>query len=164
MHQGKVLFADFGLSFDFTDTNGSTTTGMTSKTPRYCAPEVAEYDPRNTSSDIWSLGVVFLEMAAALKGKKVKDIDEFFTNHGSHHPYIRSNLLGLAEFIVTLEGVGQPSDNIVFSWTKQMLVAEPSLRLTASSLVTCIVESENQAFCGICCKFPDEEMSDWSME
>jgi serine/threonine protein kinase len=41
-------------------------------TPRYCALEVANHEPRNTSSDIWSLGVVFPEMTAVLKGRTVE--------------------------------------------------------------------------------------------
>jgi hypothetical protein len=124
---GNILFADFGLSLDFTDASGSTTTGMTWKTPRYCAPEVAEYEPRNTSSDIWSLGVVFMEMAAALKGKTIQDIDEFFWQHGSQQTYIRTNMAALPKFVAMLEGAGQPSDNVVFSWTQQMLFAEHKL-------------------------------------
>ncbi|KIN03014.1 hypothetical protein OIDMADRAFT_96488, partial [Oidiodendron maius Zn] len=63
VHGGNVLFTDFGLSLDFTDANGSTTTSMVNgMTLRYCAPEVVLQEPRNTSSDVWSLGVVFLEM------------------------------------------------------------------------------------------------------
>ncbi|KAK5000903.1 hypothetical protein LTR66_000320 [Elasticomyces elasticus] len=66
--RGKVLFTDFGLSFDFVDENGSTSIGMVKGiTPRYCAPEVAMMEPQNTWSDIWSLGVVFLEMIVVLK-------------------------------------------------------------------------------------------------
>ena len=73
---GKVLFTDFGLSFDFTDVNGSTTLSMVNGiTPRYCAPEVAMQERRNTSSDVWSLGVVFLEMIVVLKGKTIDYID-----------------------------------------------------------------------------------------
>jgi tetratricopeptide (TPR) repeat protein len=66
--RGNILFADFGLSFDFTDADGSTTMSMVNgMTPRYCAPEVAQYQPRNTLSDIWSLDVVFMEMIVVLQ-------------------------------------------------------------------------------------------------
>jgi serine/threonine protein kinase len=162
--RGNVLFADFGLSLDFTDASGSTTTGMTAKTPRYCAPEVAEYEPRNTGSDIWSLGVVFIEMASALKGKTMQDIDEFFRQHGSQQTYIRTNMAALPRLIAMLEEIGQPSDNIVFSWTKQMLFTKYQSRLTASSLVASITESQSVGFCGICCASPEEYFSDWTDE
>jgi tetratricopeptide (TPR) repeat protein len=161
---GNVLFADFGLSLDFIDASGSTTTGMTAKTPRYCAPEVAEYGPRNTSSDMWSLGVVFIEMAVVLKGMTTIDMDEFFRKHGSQQTFIRTNMATLPQFVTMIKGIGQPSDNIVFSWIQQMLFAEQQLRLTASSLVTSILESESVGFCGICCVSPEERFSDWTDE
>ncbi|PSN67463.1 kinase-like protein, partial [Corynespora cassiicola Philippines] len=82
--KGNVLFTDFGPSLDFADASGSTTASMVNgKTPRYCAPEVALDEPRNTMSDIWSLGIVFLEIIVVLKGKKPKYMDEFFDTHGS---------------------------------------------------------------------------------
>ncbi|KAF2818119.1 kinase-like protein, partial [Ophiobolus disseminans] len=84
VHGGNVLFTDFWLAFDFTNKDSSTTVSMVNgMTPRYCAPEVANYEPQNTSSDIWSLGVVFLEMTAVLKGRTVKHMYDFLKEHGS---------------------------------------------------------------------------------
>ena len=46
-----VYLADFGISLDWTDFGNSTTTGpATAVTHQYCAPEVADYFPRNSSS------------------------------------------------------------------------------------------------------------------
>ncbi|ORY13159.1 hypothetical protein BCR34DRAFT_663378 [Clohesyomyces aquaticus] len=56
VYKGRVLLADFGISLDWSETGHSTTSGPTTKTARYCAPEVANYASRNSSSDIWSLG------------------------------------------------------------------------------------------------------------
>jgi serine/threonine protein kinase len=76
------LFADFDLSLDFTDANGSTTISMVNvMTPRYCAPEVALQGSRNTMSDIWSPGAVFMEMIIILKGKTTQYMDEFYKQH-----------------------------------------------------------------------------------
>jgi serine/threonine protein kinase len=47
---------DFGFAWD-----GSTVRG-TVGTPEFCAPEVSSYQPYDTPVDIWSLGVVILEM------------------------------------------------------------------------------------------------------
>lgn len=163
--RGNVLFADFGLSLDFRDASGSTTTSMTNGiTPRYCAPEVAQFEPRNTKSDLWSLGVVFMEMAVVLKGMTVQDMDEFFRQHGSQQTYIRTNMAALSQFVSVVKGIGQPSDNAVFSWIQQMLLAEQQLRLTASSLAASILESKRMGFCGICCASTEEELSDWTDE
>ncbi|KAF2655800.1 kinase-like protein, partial [Lophiostoma macrostomum CBS 122681] len=80
---GRVLFTDFGLSRDFTDAEGSTSMSMVNGlTPKYCAPEVAQHEPRNTMSDIWSLGVVFLEIIAVLKGMGIQTMYGFFRQPG----------------------------------------------------------------------------------
>ncbi|KAF2814373.1 kinase-like protein [Mytilinidion resinicola] len=167
---GKVIFTDFGLSLDFTDANGSTTVSMVNgMTPKYCAPEVALHEPRNTSSDIWSLGVVFLEMVVVLKGLPVEYMYEFLKEHGSREPYVRSNPTALQELLAELEGMPNLCDNRVVAWVQQMLLVERQSRPTASALVASITaassDGRNSAiFCGICCRFLDEEFSDTSDE
>jgi serine/threonine protein kinase len=47
---------------------GSTTSGPTTKTYEYCAPEVADGTMRGRSSDVFSLGCVFLEIISVLSG------------------------------------------------------------------------------------------------
>ncbi|KAF1999915.1 kinase-like protein [Amniculicola lignicola CBS 123094] len=162
---GKVLFADFGLSLDFTDADGSTTVSMVNgMTPRYCAPEVAQYEPRNIMSDIWSLGVVFMEMIVVLKGRTVQDMDGFFREAGSQQAFIRTNPDALPEYIAELEGIGNPLDNCALGWTRQMLSPEQRLRPTATSLAASIIagqETGSISFCGICCRSPDEDFSDF---
>jgi len=167
VNSGNVLFADFGLSFDFTDANGgSTSVGMVNgMTARYCAPEVAMQEPRNTWSDIWSLGVVFLEMAVVLKGKTVSHIDDFFKQHGSLQPYVHTNRAAFLELVAELETAGSTSDNRALEWVQQMLQMEQRLRPTATSLILSIsnVDGEGEGsagFCGICCVSRDDEFSD----
>ncbi|KAL1597984.1 hypothetical protein SLS60_008472 [Paraconiothyrium brasiliense] len=168
VNHGNVLFTDFGLSLDFGDADGSTTTGIPNgMSPRYCAPEVAERDSRNTKSDIWSLGVVFMEMTVVLKGKSIQDMDGFFEGHGSERKYIRTNLAAFKEFTAELEDIGELSDNKALHWAAQMLVVEQRERPTASELVTSITspgeEGEASQFCGICCVSAEEdEFSDFS--
>jgi tetratricopeptide (TPR) repeat protein len=167
--RGNILFTDFGLSRDFTDANSSTTMSMVNgMTPRYCAPEVAQYQPRNTASDIWSLGVVFMEMIVVLKGRTAQYMEEFFTQHGSQHAFIRTNPAALSEFVAELEGAGELYDNRALGWTQQMLSVERQLRPTATSLVVSITaishEGKGTGFCGICCISPEEEFSDWADE
>ncbi|KAJ4300784.1 hypothetical protein N0V90_002872 [Kalmusia sp. IMI 367209] len=169
VHNGNVLFVDFGLSLDFTDADGSTSISMVNgMTPRYCAPEVALQEPRNTTSDIWSLGIVFMEMIVVLKGKTTQYMDEFFEQHGTRQVYIRSNMATLSEFMAELERIGMASDNRALSWAQQMLSAEQRLRPTATSLVTSITtlgkHGEGTGFCGICCMSPEEDFSDWTDE
>jgi hypothetical protein len=166
VHHGKVLFTDFGLSLDFTDAEGSTTVSMVNgMTPKYCAPEVAMCEPRNTSSDIWSLGVVFLEMITILKGRTIKYMYQFLTDHGSQTGYIRTNPAALSEFLAELRGTGSPANNTVLVWVQEMLSIQQLLRPTAASLVVTITstskeEEGNSAFCGICCVSNNNDFSD----
>ncbi|KAJ4352472.1 uncharacterized protein N0V89_007820 [Didymosphaeria variabile] len=166
VNHGNVLFTDFGLSLDFEDADGSTTTGIDNgRTPRYCAPEVAELESRNTKSDVWSLGVVFVEMTVVLKGRTIQDMDEFFEGHGSGRKYIRTNPAAFKEFTTELEGIGESTDNRALDWAAQMLVVEQQKRPTASELVTSITspgeEGEGSEFCGICCVSADAEVDEF---
>lgn len=50
-----VYLTDFGISLDWNELGQSTTSGPTIKTPRYCAPEVADYCPRNSASGVYTV-------------------------------------------------------------------------------------------------------------
>ena len=80
-------------------------------TPRYCAPEVAQHEPRNTKSDIWSLGVVFMEMIAVLKGMPIQTMYNFFKQPGAEQGFIRTKIEALPEVIATMERMGNLLDN-----------------------------------------------------
>lgn len=161
----NVLLTDFGLSFDFTDANGSTTTSMTGAgTPRYSAPEVIKSTKANRKSDIWSLGVVYLEMITVLKGKTSEYIDTYFAQHGSLQTHIHSNLESLPGFIDELTKIPTDLDNKALVWVDKMLRLDAPNRLTASLLVEAILDeclergakpfvcdlcwAEHESFCG----------------
>jgi serine/threonine protein kinase len=62
IHEGRVVYTDFGIALDANE-QSTTTTGMSEAfTRRYCAPEVANNQPRNRKSDVFSLGCVFVEI------------------------------------------------------------------------------------------------------
>ncbi|KAF2194060.1 kinase-like protein [Zopfia rhizophila CBS 207.26] len=154
--QGAVLFTDFGLSRHFADGEGSTTSGLTPATPRYRPPEVAAYEPRNTSADIWSLGCVFLEMVAALRGYDLDWIREYFLNAGSKEPHYSSNLPACAQLLQYFETEATPPDQKPLKWIRTMINNDRSARPTASSLLNMITYQDDSdqpttTFCGICC-------------
>ncbi|KAI1418408.1 kinase-like domain-containing protein [Hypoxylon sp. FL1857] len=170
---GKVFLTDFGLSLDFKDTDESTTNSVVKGwTPRYGAPEVAMFKPRNTSSDIWSLGVVFLEMVVVLKGRSIEYMNEFFEANGKRNRYAFANRHAVPRLIAELERTGSSSDNIILQWIQRMLKVKPALRPTARRLVASIAtagateEGTTAFFCGECCVSLDEnsgsdEEDDW---
>ncbi|CAN6334009.1 unnamed protein product [Urochloa humidicola] len=57
---------DFGLSRP--DDNLQTTTAQPLLTPGYCAPEYRDHRERSVKSDIYSLGVIIMELATGSKG------------------------------------------------------------------------------------------------
>jgi serine/threonine protein kinase len=67
VHNESVLFTDFGYSRDcsqFTNSSSEGRPGFLSR--RYSAPEIIEYETRSYSSDVFSLGCVFMEILSAL--------------------------------------------------------------------------------------------------
>ncbi|OAL53742.1 kinase-like protein [Pyrenochaeta sp. DS3sAY3a] len=154
----NVLFSDFGLSRDFGDDVGSTTSGITPASARYCAPEVATYEARNTSSDIWSLGCVFLEMSAAMHGMNVSGIKTFFDNSSSHGTHYHANPAATTQMIRELENVGDRRNRRALTWIEKMVLVDRVARPTAAQVLDMITmpeasdqdESPNM-FCGICC-------------
>jgi serine/threonine protein kinase len=66
IHQGQVLYTDFGLSLDSSLHENSTTEGPADMTRRFAAPEVVAGLARNSSSDVYSLGCVYIEMFSVL--------------------------------------------------------------------------------------------------
>jgi tRNA A-37 threonylcarbamoyl transferase component Bud32 len=82
LSEGRVYLCDFGIARDWSKSENSTTEGDVLKfTRRYCAPEVFGRDPRNTKSDIYSLGCVYLEMISVIKGYPLEEMNEFLLEH-----------------------------------------------------------------------------------
>jgi serine/threonine protein kinase len=160
---GNVLFTDFGLARDSSDATGSTTAGESSLTPRYCAPEVANWEPRNTSSDIWSLGCVFLEMVCVLKGVKTPEYRAYFLDedNGNGLPFVRTNMKAFENLIAELKSKSLESDNKALVWVHLMCTVDRFRRPTSMELVQLITAPNeygevNGSFCGICCLHGEE--------
>ena len=154
--RGDVLLTDFGLSRNFTDDVGSTSTGMTPASPRYCAPEVAAFEPRNTSSDIWSLGCVFLEMVSALQGFSTDSIRLLFATGSTAGLHYHNNPSATQRLIEKLRSKAVKSDRRPLLWIADMLFVDRTKRPTAAHVLEMITtpETENDSpstFCGICC-------------
>jgi serine/threonine protein kinase len=122
----------------------------------YCAPEVAQFKPRNTSSDIWSLGCVFLEMATVLAGFEVKDMQQFFRKTNDDYRF-HSN----SELIPRWTAIIRPKllEDAPLRWVAGMLRFEPSERLSSTSLFSLITQKKSSSkdpvpliFCGSCCE------------
>jgi serine/threonine protein kinase len=126
VHNGRMIYTDFGIALD-ADGQNTTTTGIAeSFTRRYCAPEVANNKPRNRKSDVFSLGCVFFEMLALLypeSGLNTQDPRPYWEQaqeyrsplwqlleFADREPGARSHKLSLLCYVMTLKHVGYRFD------------------------------------------------------
>ena len=156
--QQNILYTDFGLARDSLDVSRSISTGRTAFTPAYCAPEVAAFEPRDSSSDVWSLGCVFLEMVSTLKDHTVKDLLSFFQDQGSGSTYLRNNCEAYQAWDSVLRGLSD-TDNAPLDWISDMVHHEANARSTAQEILDRIIHSTRELpyqaqYCGICCRGP----------
>jgi serine/threonine protein kinase len=96
----RVYLADFGLSRIFTSDEQSQTDGPTSRTPRYCAPEVFHYQQRGRSADIFSLGCVFSEILTTYAGLHPQEFSDYRRGVGNDESF-HANLPRVADWIDT---------------------------------------------------------------
>ncbi|KAH0559895.1 hypothetical protein GP486_003587 [Trichoglossum hirsutum] len=93
----RILFGGFGHIRDLSSAEDSESDTSPEYTPRYAAPEVLNYDRRASSSTIFSLGCVFLEMLTVLSGKRIKEIEGY-----GARPYGR-NIFGAKGWLSHIE-------------------------------------------------------------
>ncbi|KAF3938620.1 PAK-2p27 [Dactylella cylindrospora] len=156
--QGRAYFTDFDCSYSWMHTNRSTTVAAPPRTWKYASPEVARSGFQagtriNSSSDIWSLGCVFLEIITVIKGRSVSELDSYLNNN---HYY--ANPQGVQQWINKLEKLESetsPTD-AVLEWIRGMLKEDPDERPSAHELVERTLAMPNSSeFCCVECKGDD---------
>jgi hypothetical protein len=150
-----------------------TTSGPGARDPRYCAPEVADWDSRNETSDIWSLGCVFLEMFSVIRGRSIREVREHFSQYGTSSTWYCKNSEALDTWLsqlapqqsVTGEGAELYRHTYrPYIWIRQMLQFDKTARVHAKQLREMIVSPivngllhDAGSFCGKCCS--DQEIN-----
>jgi serine/threonine protein kinase len=137
IHRGSVMYTDFGLSYDYSDTGRSTTTGFVhGLTKRYCAPEVAKSAPRNSKSDVFSLGCIYLEIVNSLYigyieedilvgpfHEKLLTLDEDFWLQAAKNG---QPVMGVIRALLSHDPSRRPSaQEVIGRWSAFSLLAEP---------------------------------------
>ena len=157
----RVYLADFGVSLDWMSLSRSTTIEDSAKTWIYCAPEVATYEPRNKSSDVWSLGCVFLEMATTLKDTSLEDMRQHFKRTGGDF-WFWKNSKGIETWCEKLRNEGLDWDNTPLDWIARMLMVAAAERPSAKEIAETIgiFKASNPtspvSFCGDCCEVMED--------
>ncbi|KAI9812735.1 MAG: hypothetical protein M1827_004491 [Pycnora praestabilis] len=140
----KFYITDFDIARAVQNSEDSRTNGWTACTRMYCSPEVAADEvSRGRSSDIFSMGCVFLEMMTVIVGKTREHFMEF---RAEEDDFFYSNLIRVREWI---EIVRRSTKSVNFynldntpvemddwlNYIRQMLEEGPASRPTAKELV-----------------------------
>jgi serine/threonine protein kinase len=170
----RVYLADFGLSRSFAAQEYSQTDGPTPRTPRYCAPEVYQYERRGRSADIFSMGCVFAEIMTVLAGRHPQDFADFRRGDDSDESFHANlpkvgewlDIISLAKFSCLkrwdMETTGcSVSDSNGTNVVKKMIANEPEARPTARTLQSglCMKSSYNIFRPRYCCGLPPEQFA-----
>ncbi|PVH89232.1 kinase-like protein [Cadophora sp. DSE1049] len=161
VHNRQVLLVDFGLAWDWKDAKSSTTSSYCGFTRPYAAPEVIVSKKRDSSSDIWSLGCVFFEMATVLKRKRVLELRDFFIKRSdSYHFY--NNEFGITAWVNDMTSLSN-IDNAPFFWASKMLQMNRKERPSAATLVSLIndripASGPGTVYVGRCCQPPSQNL------
>ncbi|MCJ1362031.1 hypothetical protein MMC16_001133 [Acarospora aff. strigata] len=147
---GIVLLADWGLSNSFKDKADSRSSGWTHHSPAYAAPEVrVSHNPkieRGRPQDVFSLGLVFMEMFAALRRIVIWDqrsIGEprVSAHHGhemlpQHYAFLAEGPVPIPEFVEGIQtmsrGIGTWKPTMLF---ETMLAKSPVDRPSAHTVL-----------------------------
>ncbi|KAF2437571.1 hypothetical protein P171DRAFT_491913 [Karstenula rhodostoma CBS 690.94] len=160
LSHGLVYLCDFGISRDWSKAEHSTTEDEVLKlTPRYCAPEVFGREPRNTKSDVWSLGCVFFEIISVVKGYPIEELNSFLLEV-SDDQSSRGLWCALDAMTAWMEKIrsekNDSADDIPLGWITTMIRSEKEHRVKASELVEMIIKASSElespdSYIGPCC-------------
>ncbi|OBT87895.1 serine/threonine protein kinase [Pseudogymnoascus sp. 03VT05] len=157
---GQVYLADFGISRDLKDSMHSVTDSYAGFTLGYAAPEVeARATHHPASADVYSLGAVFLNVAAVVYGETRERCREVMCEKtGSRKATIEAYLSELRPRAVK---TGRAADEALtcmprhlLGLTEAMLAHDPVKRPSAQEVGERLVEMGGieQVYHGACCK------------
>lgn len=134
----RVMICDFGISRDWSGQTGDTTAGPDLKrTEKYCSPEVYDSMERNRASDIFSLGVVFLEIITVISGSRVKDMREYLSTHYTETDVVSQNLSAVEGWMEYLGQYPGNANEVPLAWVKDMVYTQ-SLLCPKIELIYCL--------------------------
>ncbi|KAH6882129.1 kinase-like domain-containing protein [Alternaria rosae] len=142
VHRNSLIYTDFGSSLDYSAATRSVTTGRpNSTTRRYAAPELHDWSPRSSKTDIFSLGCVYFEILSALMRDQIEPNMTPYRDH--------------TEEICTLMQLTSHESNdawirLVIEITGQMLNLEPESRPSAETITSQLWAEWPKAFCKKC--------------
>lgn len=155
----QVYLTDFGISLNWEHLSRSTTTEESGKTLVYCAPEVAEqFQKRNSATDIWSLGCVFMEMLVVRHGMDVNELSDAFYHHSESRAF-HQNTSVIADWLKHKiqeprpDGSGRSLSQLMLAMLSRSATERPSADTVYHMLSTFKSRGADAGnpYCGECC-------------
>lgn len=115
------------------------------------------HQKRNESSDVWSLGCVFLEMTTVLNNRTIEEMMDYYITHGTEGTCVRTNAKATKLWMEELQTKSKSSDDTeplkLIAWMTERFAKD---RPDAQQVVNTILSFESQQpFYGICCSVDD---------
>lgn len=128
----RVWVTDFGSSSDFSARSTSQTESGDRGTPKYFAPEVAQYLPSGRAADIFSLGCTFLEIITLCLHGSLAPLEALRPKPDDYNSF-QANLTQMASWRTLLESDVPIYQHLMCEIT-QMLAEAPEVRPNAHDL------------------------------
>lgn len=164
IYRDEVYISDFGSAYNWSNRSVSATRHhYTPVSPDYQAPEIAKREERDSKSDMFSLGVVFLEMTTTLLGRSTAELKRVIAmnarKRSSDQPYVYANLPVVLTWLDELMKANTVEhDNEPLVWVRDLLQEKPRNRPSAKGLMKDILESPSfRSFCCFKCQGDFEE-------
>ncbi|KAF6809739.1 dual specificity mitogen-activated protein kinase kinase 1 [Colletotrichum plurivorum] len=155
IYKGDPYISDFGSAYNWANKTGSMTRHKnTPVSPDYMAPEVAREEERGTASDMWSLGVLYLEMTTKLLGRRTQELKAHLDKHAKLQkvkPFPYANIPAIFSWIKHLGNLDTEYDHDKepLGWVRSLLDSQPDNRPISRILVQDIRDSAS--FSTFCC-------------
>jgi ankyrin repeat protein len=134
----KVMITDFGVALDWSENKNSQSIGRPIGglvyTPEYMAPELEDWQPRNSQTDIYSLGLIFADILCILKGRTLVEREAYFKKLGTRTPLMRTNPAASEAWFASLERESR-EDNQPIRWIREMTAKRPDDRTRADVML-----------------------------
>lgn len=151
-----LWITDFGSSTDFSLLSQSVTLNGERGTPKYFAPEVAQYEPNGRPADIFSLGCVFLEIIGLCNGYSLSFMRSLRPNKDLSFQANLQTILDWFNFSGTATSTAM--DQQLMAVVREMIAPAPQTRPTADDierrlkLIDALEPNHSMPLWGECCK------------
>lgn len=168
----RVYLADFGISRDVSGQDQTTTDGLPG-TERWRAPELySDHGASMQLSDMYSLGLVYLNIATVLYDARLADFDEVLSYSAritreeqlrvredkikAHLETLTKHALVMVPFRFTYDGQETVRPRPLTTLISRMVTTNPRQRLAADKVdeKLSMLGGINQIYHGACCKRP----------